>query len=52
VTAPVLDLQEQPSQIDHRGTGARHRVGELEQRIRPRAQTVVEAAAKARQHGQ
>ena len=48
----ALGHQGQLDQRPHRPVRAQHRVGQLEQRIRPRAQTVVEAAAKARQHAQ
>ena len=42
VPAAVLGHQRQLHQRPHRAVGAQHRVGQLEQRIRPRGQTRVE----------
>jgi hypothetical protein len=39
--APVLGRQRQPGQAPDRPVGAQHRLGQLEQRIRPRGQAPV-----------
>jgi hypothetical protein len=46
VPAPVLGRQRQPDQGLDRPVGAQHRVGQLEQRIRPRGQTSIQLAAE------
>jgi len=46
---PVLGRQRQPDQQPDRAVGAQHRLGQLEQRIRPRGEAVVELLAKSRQ---
>jgi hypothetical protein len=43
---PVLGGQRQPNQRADRPFGAQHRVGELEQRIRPQTQAAIERTTK------
>jgi hypothetical protein len=50
VAAPVLDGQGQIDQRLDRPIGTQHRIGQFEQRIRPRGQTVIEALAEPSKH--